>query len=55
VVSTPVRDVVRHYGTLQGVRIADTAEAFVQACDEAMALSKTPEAWLPKWTRCCRS
>jgi UDP-galactopyranose mutase len=48
VVSTPVRDVVRHYGTLQGVRIADTAEAFVQACDEAMALSKTPEAWLPE-------
>jgi UDP-galactopyranose mutase len=48
VVSTPIRDVVRHYGTLQGVRIADTAEAFVQACDEAMALSKTPEAWLPE-------
>ncbi len=48
VVSTPIRDVVRHYGNLEGVRIADTAEAFVQACDEAMALSKAPESWLPE-------
>ena len=36
VVSTPVRDVVRHYGHLQGVRIADDAESFVAACDELL-------------------
>jgi len=48
VVSTPIRDVVRHYGELQGVKIADTPEAFLQACDEAMALSRTPEAWRPE-------
>jgi UDP-galactopyranose mutase len=47
VVSTPIRDVVRHYGRPRGVRIADTPEAFVQACDEAMALSKTPQSWRP--------
>ncbi|EYD78266.1 UDP-galactopyranose mutase [Rubellimicrobium mesophilum DSM 19309] len=48
VVSTPIRDVVRHYGNLDGVKIADTPEAFVQACDEALALSKAPEIWLPE-------
>ena len=47
VVSTPVRDVVRHYGHLQGVRIAATAEEFVKACDELLELSRHPEGgWL---------
>jgi UDP-galactopyranose mutase len=47
VVSTPVRDVVRHYGHLQGVRIASTAEEFVTACDELLELSRHPEGgWL---------
>ena len=47
VVSTPVRDVVRHYGHLQGVRIASTAEEFVKACDELLELSRHPEGgWL---------
>ena len=41
VVSTPIRDVVRHYGDLQGVFIADGAEAFIAACDEALALGPT--------------
>ena len=48
VVSTSIRDVVRHYGDLDGVIIADTAEDFVAACDRALALSQGPkEAWLP--------
>jgi UDP-galactopyranose mutase len=47
VVSTPVKDVVRHYGALEGVKIASTPEEFVAACDEAMALSRSPETgWL---------
>ncbi|WP_375399022.1 UDP-galactopyranose mutase [uncultured Sphingomonas sp.] len=45
VVSTPVTDVVRHYGHLEGVRIAGTAAAFVQACDEALALSRQGGSW----------
>jgi UDP-galactopyranose mutase len=47
VVSTPVTDVVRHYGQLQAVKIADTPQAFVRACEEAMALSGgDDQAWL---------
>jgi UDP-galactopyranose mutase len=40
VVSTPVRDVVRHYGHLDGVQIAGDAESFVAACQKALELSK---------------
>ena len=47
VVSTPIKDVVRHYGHLQGVQIASTPEEFVTACDNALALSHDPESgWL---------
>jgi UDP-galactopyranose mutase len=47
VVSTPIRDVVRHYGQLQGVKIASTPEEFVAACEEALELSRNPESgWL---------
>ena len=47
VVSTPIRDVVRHYGDLEGVKIASTAEEFVAACEEALELSRNPESdWL---------
>jgi glycosyltransferase involved in cell wall biosynthesis len=47
VVSTPVKDVVRHYGQLQGVKIAATAEEFVAACEAALELSRNPESgWL---------
>jgi UDP-galactopyranose mutase len=46
VVSTPVRDVVRTYGDLEGVKIAATAEEFVAACDEALELSRNPYEWL---------
>ena len=45
VVSTPVKDVVRHYGHLEGVEIASTAEEFVEACERLLKLD--PEGdWL---------
>ncbi len=44
VVSTPVRDVVRQYGALDAVRIADTSAAFVAACEIALALPRAG-AW----------
>ena len=44
VVSTPIKDVVRHYGQLEGVQIAATAEDFVAACEQALELSRNPEA-----------
>lgn len=47
VVSTPIRDVVRHYGHLEGVQIASTAEEFVAGCEKALELSRNPESgWL---------
>ena len=47
VVSTPIRDVVRHYGELEGVKIASTAEEFVAACEQALKLAHDPESgWL---------
>jgi UDP-galactopyranose mutase len=45
VVSTPVRDVVRHYGKLEGVGIAADAESFVAECDRMLALPRNGE-WL---------
>jgi glycosyltransferase involved in cell wall biosynthesis len=47
VVSTPIKDVVRHYGQLEGVRIASDPNAFVEACEAALELSRHPEqGWL---------
>ena len=47
VVSTPIRDVVRHYGQLEGVKIASTAQEFVEECEAALDLSRNPESgWL---------
>ena len=37
VISTSIRDVIRPYGELRLVRIADTAEQFVKAAEAAMA------------------
>ena len=45
VVSTRITDVVRHYGDLDAVFIADGAEAFVEACEKALALAEGGE-WL---------
>ena len=46
VVSTAITDVVRQYGATEGVKIAKTAEGFITACDEAMALARGDSAWL---------
>jgi UDP-galactopyranose mutase len=46
VVSTPVRDVVRHYGRLQGVKIASTAEEFIAGCEDALRLAADGGDWL---------
>jgi glycosyltransferase involved in cell wall biosynthesis len=47
VVSAPIRDVVRHYGHLEGVGIAEDAESFVAACEKALELARTPHGeWL---------
>lgn len=45
VVSTPIADVIRHYGDMDAVNIASTAEGFVAACDAALELSRD-DAWL---------
>jgi len=47
VVSTPIKDVIRHYGQLEGVKIASSPEEFVAACEAALELSHNPESgWL---------
>ncbi|WP_396594114.1 UDP-galactopyranose mutase [Brevundimonas sp. R86498] len=49
VVSTAIRDVVRHYGELDAVAIASDAEAFVAACETALALAGDRAGdWLAK-------
>ncbi|WP_420139363.1 UDP-galactopyranose mutase [Sphingomonas sp.] len=45
VVSTPVTDVVRHYGEMDAVSIASTPDQFVAACDAALALRASGDAW----------
>ena len=51
VVSTPVPDVVRHYGTLTGVSIARRPADFIAACELALDLGRHPERWLPEADR----
>jgi UDP-galactopyranose mutase len=47
VVSTPIVDVVRHYGELEAVKIASGSDAFVAACEEALTLAAgTDRGWL---------
>ncbi|HET9810852.1 MAG TPA: glycosyltransferase family 1 protein [Sphingomicrobium sp.] len=45
VVSTPVRDVVRHYGQLEGVGIAATPAEFVEQCERMLKLDRDGD-WL---------
>lgn len=40
VVSTPITDVIRHYGDLEAVEIAATAQEFIAACERALALPR---------------
>jgi UDP-galactopyranose mutase len=46
VVSTPIADMIRHYGDMEGVVIADGADAFVAGCERALELARGPEDWL---------
>jgi UDP-galactopyranose mutase len=46
VVSTPITDVIRHYGDLDAVIIADGAEAFIKGCEDALALVRSGDEWL---------
>ena len=46
VVSTPIRDVKRHYERVAGVRIAGTAEQFIAGCEAQLALRKSGDRWL---------
>lgn len=46
VVSTPVRDVVRTYGHLQGVHIAGDADGFVRCCEGALVQAREGGDWL---------
>jgi glycosyltransferase involved in cell wall biosynthesis len=46
VVSSPVRDVVRTYGHLQGVHIASDADGFVRCCEKALKQSREGGDWL---------
>ncbi|WP_254602167.1 UDP-galactopyranose mutase [Sphingomonas bacterium] len=50
VVSTPITDVVRHYGAIAAVAIADDADGFVAACERTLALPPTG-AWLDEADR----
>ena len=45
VVSTPIADVERHYGDLEGVFIAGRPDDFIAACEKAMALGKGGSEW----------
>ena len=45
VVSTPITDVIRHYGDLDGVKIAYDAAEFVEKCEQALAMPAGGE-WL---------
>lgn len=46
VVSTPIADVIRHYGDSGVVRIADTPDAFVEACEWALSVDRSSPDWL---------
>ncbi len=45
-VGTQIVDVVRGYGDVPGVFLANGAEAFAEACDAALLLSRSDAAWL---------
>lgn len=48
VVSTPVPDVVRQYGGMRAVLIADGAAAFSAAVEDALRLAAERDTWLPE-------
>jgi UDP-galactopyranose mutase len=44
VVSTPIVDVIRHYGDIEAVVIAGTPEAFIAACEKFLGMSRQKRA-----------
>jgi UDP-galactopyranose mutase len=46
VVSTPIADVIRHYGDMESVFIADGADAFIEGCEKALELARSGDEWL---------
>lgn len=46
VVSTPITDVIRHYGDIEAVRIAKTPAEFVTAAEAALSKNRKPGPWL---------
>ncbi len=46
VVSTPIKDVVRHYGGVKGVFIAEDSQEFIELCERALLLKKSDGPWL---------
>ncbi|MBA2408757.1 MAG: glycosyltransferase [Gammaproteobacteria bacterium] len=46
VVSTPITDVIRHYGDIEAVRIASTPEEFVSEIEAALRDNRKPGPWL---------
>jgi UDP-galactopyranose mutase len=47
VVSTAITDVIRHYGDLEGVKVAKSYDEFIAGCDAALELAAEPDgAWL---------
>jgi UDP-galactopyranose mutase len=45
VVSTPITDVIRHYGNVEAVKIAATPGEFLAACEAALALAEGDDGW----------
>jgi UDP-galactopyranose mutase len=46
VVSTAITDVIRHYGDLEAVIIAEGADEFIRGCERAFELARTDGEWL---------
>jgi UDP-galactopyranose mutase len=46
VIGTKVADVVRSYGDVPGVFLADDAEEFANACERALRMTRTDTSWL---------
>ena len=46
VVSTAITDVIRHYGDVDAVFIAEDARSFIADCEAALAMSQGPDEWL---------
>ena len=46
VVTTPITDVIRHYGELEAVKVAATPQEFIAQCSGALEMSKAGGSWL---------